>query len=213
MWPLSRKKRPKKTQLWIEKTNVSVAIYHNFGITLKKHIFTLLTLMCLAVVTSPARAQNFSDVEIKAAYIMKLAKFVTWSGQHLNHINFCYIESSSQEEDASVGRSLARLVHAKNAGAEWSVRELRNIDEMRNCNMLFISDTEESSLPNILTKVSDHDILTMSDARRFIYKEGMLGFVLDGDRRVKMEANLKNIRKTNVMVSATVLELMQEVIK
>lgn len=177
---------------------------------MKRSVLSLL--VCMVVLSGVAQAQNFSDAEIKAAYIMKLSKFVTWNGQHLNHINFCYIESSSESE-GSVGTSLARLVRAKNIGGEWSVRSLRNIDNISNCNMLFIADTEEGSVSTILSKAHNYDILTMSDVRRFIYKEGMLGFALDDDNRVKMEANLNNIRKTNVMVSATVLELMQEVIK
>jgi hypothetical protein len=41
----------------------------------------------------------------------------------------------------------------------------------------------------------------------------MLGFTLDNEDRVKMEANLGAIRKTNVMLSAVVLELMQQVVQ
>ena len=166
----------------------------------------------MAMVCGGARAQSFSDAQIKAAYIMKLSKFVTWNGQHLNHINFCYIESSGQEDDASVGASFAKLVRAKNAGGEWSIKSLHGTGGLGSCNMLFIADSEEGSLSAILSKVGNNT-LTLSDARRFINKDGMLGFVLDDDNHVKMEANLNNIRQTNVMVSATVLELMQQVIK
>ena len=181
---------------------------------MRKYVLTFLVFFYALLGLGEARAQNFSDVQIKAAYIMKLAKFVTWNGQHLNHINFCYMESSNQDADSSVGRSLANLVRAKNVSEEWGIKRVRNIDNMAGCNMLFIADTEESSLSSILSKAHEYNnILTVSDARRFIYKEGMLGFVLDDDSHVKMEANLNNIRKTSVMVSATVLELMQEVIK
>ena len=173
----------------------------------------LLFLLCGIVLSGVARAQSFSDAQIKAAYIFKLAKFVTVNGEHLNHINFCYLESPNQDADSSVGKSFAQLVRAKNAGGTWSTNALRSAEGIGRCNMLFIGDTEEGSLSSILAQTNGKDILTMSDARRFIYKDGMLGFVLDEDSRVKMEANLNNIHKTNVMISATVLELMQQVIK
>lgn len=179
---------------------------------MKKYIFICLILFGAVAYWGGARAQSFSDVEIKAAYIMKLAKFVTWNGRHLNHINFCYIDST-RDDDTSVGANFQRLVRAKGAGNGWSVRKLRGMNGIEQCNMLFIADTEEGSISSILSRVNKQDILTMSDARRFIYKDGMLGFVLDDENRVKMVANLKNIRKTRVMISATVLELMEEVVK
>ena len=157
------------------------------------------------------RAQAYSDVNIKAAYIYKLGKFVTWAGQKHMPINFCYMESSRLAEEESVGRSFARFVKGKSA--EWRVHEIRNAGALENCDILFISESEESALESVLSKAADKDILTISDAKRFIYKDGMLGFILDDQNRVKMEANLKNIKKTGVMVGAVVLELMQEVVR
>lgn len=178
-----------------------------------KKFSTIALSLVLLLAASAAQTQNFSDAEIKAAYIFKLAKFVSWSGGRPAQIQVCYVESSRASEDASVGQNLERLILAKNAGSSWAIKRLRGLEGLGKCHMLFIADTEESSLSSILSQTTDKDILTMSDARRFIYKGGMLGFVLDEENRVKMEANLNNLKKTNVMIGAAVLELMQDVIR
>lgn len=167
----------------------------------------------LASCSGAAYAQSFSEAEIKAAYIFKLAKFITWNGAHKSHIKFCYVESARSSEDISVGNSFKRLVSTKNAQDQWSVTHIRGLDGIKNCDVLFIAETEASSLSNILSLIGNADILTISDIRRFISKDGMLGFTLDNEDRVKMEANLGAIRKTNVMLSAVVLELMQQVVQ
>ncbi len=160
-----------------------------------------------------AYAQSFSEAEIKAAYIFKIAKFITWNGVRKNRIEFCYVESARPVDDISVGNSFKRLVNAKNAHSEWGVTRLRGLDGVKKCDIVFIAESESSSLAGILSQIGSADILTISDIRRFISKGGMLGFVLDSQDRVKMEANLGTIRKTNVKMSAALLELMQQVVQ
>lgn len=181
---------------------------------MRKLIFTFLISLFLVIAAPTAlQAQSFSDAEIKAAYLFKLAKFITWNGERKAPIKFCYIESSRAEDDASVGQSFERVVKAKGAQDQWSVARIRALSGINNCNVLFIADSEESSLSGILSQIGNTDILTASDIRRFISKGGMLGFAVDDQDRVKMEANLSTMKKTNVMLSAVVLELMQQVIR
>lgn len=170
-------------------------------------------MMVVALAAQPVVAQSFSDAQIKAVYIVKLGKFISWNGQKRSPINFCYMESSRTSEDASVGQNLEKFVKGKGLSGEWKVTHVRGSDTFNDCEILFIADSEESSLQGVLAKTDGQDILTVSDVKRFIFKDGMLGFALDDQSRVKMEANLKNIRKTKVQVSAQVLEFMQQVIK
>lgn len=158
-------------------------------------------------------AQNFSDAEIKAVYIYKMGKFLLWNGQKRSPIDFCYMESGRSPEEASVGRSMEKLVDAKHLQSEWRVTRVRTVEGTDDCDILFLASTEESAVSNVLSRAGNSDILTISDIKRFIYKDGMVGFVLDDQNRVKMEANLKNIRKTRVQVSAQVLEFMVKVVK
>lgn len=181
---------------------------------MRKFTFTLLTVFLFTgAFVYAARAQSFSDVQIKAAYIFKLSQFITWDGSRKSPINFCYIESTRQSEDASVGQSFERLVTAKNAGAQWRVSRIRGLTGIAECDALFIAESEDSSLSNILTQIAGKNILTISDMRRFINRGGMLGFVVDSQDRIQMEANLITMKKTNVMIGAVVLELMSQVIK
>lgn len=173
----------------------------------------LACMMVVALAAQPSVAQSFSDAEIKAVYIVKLGKFITWGGQKRSPVRFCYMESSRTSEDASVGQNLEKFVRGKGLQGEWKVTQIRSADNVGSCDILFVADSEESALQGVLSEAAGQDILTISDVKRFIFKDGMLGFALDDQSRVKMEANLKNIRKTKVQVSAQVLEFMQQVIK
>jgi hypothetical protein len=48
---------------------------------------------------------------------------------------------------------------------------------------------------------------------RFIMRGGMIGFLIDDQNRVKMEANIANMKKHGVDMNAQVLEIMQRVIR
>ena len=171
-----------------------------------------LVLLCAIVFSTEAKSQTFTDVEIKAAYILKLVPFITWNQQHRNHITFCSLEPLNQSEDESLSHALAKLVHAKHADKDWTIRHLHGTEELDTCNMLYITDTEEGSLTAITANAQGQNILTLSDSARSIYHNVMLGFVTDESNHVKMEANLKAIRNANVLVSASVLELMTHVL-
>ena len=181
---------------------------------MRKITFTLLVSILLVIAAPYAgHSQSFSDAEIKAAYLFKLAKFITWNGERKAPIKFCYIESLRTEDDASVGQSFKRLVKARDAQDQWSVSRIRGLNGINSCDVLFIADSEDSSLSSILLQVGDSNILTASDIRRFIFKGGMLGFETDDQGRIKMEGNLSVMKTANVMLSAVVLELMKQVIK
>lgn len=177
--------------------------------------FFIAAMMGLITLMLPyaSNAQNFSDAEIKAVYIFKLGKFVLWDGKRRSPIEVCAMESAKLADDESVGKTLDKFVRSKGLGGEWQVKRIRNLDGVDDCDILYVGSSEESAVASITSRVDSKDILTISDIKRFIYKDGMIGFVLDDQNRVKMEANLKNIRKTKVQVSAQVLEFMTQVIK
>jgi hypothetical protein len=182
---------------------------HKIGV--KGWLAVMLATGCIAF-GSNILAQSVSDTQVKALYIYKITKFLTWKGASKQPIRFCYMESSSTSEEESVGQQLSNYL-AKKGKRDVSVMHLRNLQELDSCDILYIPASEQSALETVLTKTSGKDILTISDAKRFIYRDGMLGFITDEENRVQMEANLKNINATNIKVSAAALEVMAEVVR
>jgi hypothetical protein len=159
-----------------------------------------------------AFSQSVSDTQVKALYLYKITKFLTWDGSGKQPIRFCYMESSGADEDASVGQQLTNYIDKKGK-KDVQVIHLRNLQEMDSCHILFIPSSEQSAIGTVISKASGKDILTVSDAKRFIYSNGMVGFVTDEQNRVQMEANLRNIKSTKIRISAAALEVMAEVIQ
>jgi hypothetical protein len=172
----------------------------------------VLIVLCGVMCAAFASAQKVSEAQLKALYLYKIAKFVSWESGSKQSVHLCYIESSNATLDASVGQQLSKYVTQKNK-QDMKVIHLKNLQEISSCDMLFIASSEQSALSNILPKVADKSILTVSDIKRFIFREGMIGFVTDSQNRVQMEANLRIIKSSGMRMSASALEVMVQVVQ
>lgn len=177
-----------------------------------KRWYALLIVLCCAVYAISASAQKVSEAQLKALYLYKIAKFVSWDSGSKQPVRLCYIESSNATLDSSVGQQLNKYVTQKNK-QDMRVNHLKNLQEIGSCDMLFIASSEQSALSNILPKITDKSILTVSDIKRFIFREGMIGFVTDAENRVQMEANLRIIKSSGMRMSASALEVMVQVVQ
>jgi hypothetical protein len=78
--------------------------------------------------------------------------------------------------------------------------------ELRSSHAVFICDSEQHRLQQLLRGLEHADVLTISDIRDFAEAGGMLGIVLSGSR-FTFDANVDEIKKTRVRVSSEVLRL------
>ena len=86
--------------------------------------------------------------------------------------------------------------------AEWQAFR----DSVAGSHALYIDSAFDAQLRRAIESVRPADVLTISDARGFAARGGMLGLVFKDDRYA-FEANLDEIRKTAIVVSSKVLEL------
>lgn len=161
--------------------------------------------------SSIGRAADFSPEEIKASYIIKMQPFIAIGAAERAPSSFCYYEKPGVSYAQSVGQIMKKYIQ-QNPGKKITVRGLEDVADIKNCDVLFIPDGERASIERILAHLGTSPTLTISDSKRFILKGGMIGFVFDDANRVRMEANLTNIRAKNIRMGAKVLELMQQVV-
>jgi hypothetical protein len=93
-----------------------------------------------------------------------------------------------------------------------TVKKFGAIRDLSGCDIFYIPAEEESEIDNVLVALGASSTLTVSGAQRFILRGGMVGFVMDEDNRIKMEANLANARNKHVHIDVSLLELMLRVI-
>ena len=59
-------------------------------------------------------------------------------------------------------------------GRQFVVKIYKEVEDVRNCQILFISASEKGKLGSILKKLEDTSILTISDTEGFVQKDGMI---------------------------------------
>ena len=59
-------------------------------------------------------------------------------------------------------------------GREFVVRLFNSVDDVRDCQMLFVSGSEKANFGSILGKIETSSILTISDTDGFLQKNGMI---------------------------------------
>jgi len=87
------------------------------------------------------------------------------------------------------------------------IRYIRNIEELQECDLLFISADEADNISDILPVLNRRQgILTVSDARNFARKGGMIGFVQQ-EGRIRFQINKRMARQANLAISSELLKL------
>lgn len=149
---------------------------------------------------------------IKATYILQMQKFVTFGESRRIMQRICYYERHGVPLDESVGQQIEKYVNAHPGDHLPAVRKLEAIRDMSGCDVFYIPAEEESDIDNILNALGSTETLTISGAKHFTIRGGMIGFVMDDESRVKMEANQTNAKARNVHIDVQLLEIMLHVI-
>jgi uncharacterized protein DUF4154 len=150
-----------------------------------------------------------TEYQLKAAYLLNFLKFVEWptdgpaAPQGKWVIGFV--------GDSPVGAELALMAEGKTVeGRGLLVKRLHPKDNPRECDIIFVSASEEKHLAAILMGLQGSSVLTVADFDKFIERGGMIQFVTDGER-IRMDVNLGATGRARLKVSSKLLALAQAV--
>lgn len=154
-------------------------------------------------------AQSATEYQVKAAYLFNFLKFVEWPEEPGTDPHGRWVIGFVG--DTPISDELARLVEGKNVlGRDLQVRKLQAADNLRACNILFISETEKKRLPAILAALRGSSVLTVGDTDSFISSGGMVAFVVE-DSRVKLAIDVGATGRARLKVSSKLLALVRVV--
>lgn len=110
----------------------------------------------------PARAQP-SDTAVKAAFLPRFARYVTWPPAAAPGGTEPFVLCVIGED--RFGRLLDNAANSQSiAGKPVSVRRMRNASEAAGCHVAFVQGTRAQSAGQILTALDRRPILTVTDA-------------------------------------------------
>jgi hypothetical protein len=154
--------------------------------------------------SSFAQGASPTEYELKAAYLYNFSRFIEWPSP---------ADPSQQEFNICVfgqdpfGRALNTVLDDKTiAGRNVKTKRMVNLEDIGQCQILFISTSEQKHLKQILTTLDGASILTVSDMPEFNDRGGMMQFVWEGNR-VRFAVNLPIARKAGLVLSSELLKV------
>lgn len=157
-----------------------------------------------------AQIPSPSEYEVKAAFLYNFAKFVEWPPAVLESADGSFTICVLGEDP--FGRSVEGGFDGKTVQDKKLIfRTLARSSDASACQMVFISDSEDDHLPEILDRMKTQpSVLTVSDIDRFIQRGGMVGFTLDRNK-VRFNVNLAAATDAHLKISSQMLKLAQTV--
>ena len=167
-------------------------------------------LMVLAVIAGlsvrNATAEPVADqYQVKAAYLLNFARFVEWPADVLPPSSPLIIGVIG---DNPLDGALEEVLRGKSAnGHPIQLRRLRwDDDSLTTCQIVFISNSDEAHLPQILRFLTGTSALTVSDIDRFSLRGGIIEFRMVGNR-VRFDINRNPAIAARLTISSKLLSV------
>ncbi len=159
----------------------------------------------LALSVSAQTGPQTAD-RIKAAYVYNFAKFVDMSGADDKSIRLCVLgKDDLNGAMLSLNRRMAQ-------GREILVRKDVPVDQVKDCAMAFVGDSDARLLPSLVKHLGNAQVLLVSDARQAMDLGAHLSLIFNDDR-VEFDVNLQNLQKSNIKASSQMLKLARIVVR
>lgn len=167
----------------------------------------LIVFVCMAILSDSSFASGTNDgteYKLKAAYLYQFTKFTQWPDRRFTNrdspIQICILGTNP------FGKSLDSFSSRASQGRTLSIKYLPSLHNVLSCHVVFISRSETKRLTQILRRIENAPILSVSDINNFAQRGGIIGFV-PKQRKVGLEINVGASRTSGIKISSKLLEV------
>lgn len=210
--------------------SILLGVYpHKKSAGLSSFLRLLLLLVCLGlIVTQMAPAETssakYKEYEVKAAFIFNFLKFIDWPEEKTTGNNNQFVIGIIGEDPfgpaANVFKDKSvedhKLVVKRFEGIE-QIRKLsekdknESIDALKHCHLLFISQSEQKQIRDIIEIVGNSSVLTVADTDGFIEAGGIINFLTE-ENKIRFDINQAVAEKTGLKIRSQLLRLAKRVV-
>lgn len=165
--------------------------------------FILLTVCFLLSAYPDSRAQS-RETLIKAGYIEKFTHFVEWpASSNVKPYNDIFTIAIIGYNNIS--KTLNDIfTKSDSEDIEYKIVEINTIEQIKECKILFISDSEKNNLEEILEYTNGKPILTISDSKGFGEKGVIINMFQEGNY-IRYEINRKTLNESGLIINSLLL--------
>ncbi len=165
-------------------------------------------ILCLA--PQAQAVEQSTEYRVKAAYLYNFAKFIHWPDSAFSGAKAPLIIGVLGKN--SFNGTLKPLVGKKLRGRIIDVKYFNRLEEVSNCQLLYISSSDESNLKQILPKLATRPIVTVGETHNYVDFGGTIQFITKRGR-LRFSINLDIAQSNNIQIEAQLLSLAAKVVK
>jgi len=166
-------------------------------------ITAVLLLVCAARLG--AQAAKASEAQVKAVFLFNFAQFVDWPPEAVPDSQAPLVIGLLGGDP--FGDFLDATVRGERRGSRpFAVQRYERVEDISRCDILFISRSAGDRPEEILARLKNRPILTVSDAERFAERGGMIRFVTDRSR-IRLQINPDAAEAAHLTISSKLLRV------
>jgi hypothetical protein len=150
-----------------------------------------------------------SEYQVKAAFLYNFMKFVEWPGERPGGAGTLTLGIIGKDP---FGAALEDIRGKSAKGRRVVVIHLHGVDEVKECDLLFVSASEKGRLPQILKAAQSYPVLTVGDQEGFSQAGGMINLVFVNNR-VGFDVSVSAASRARLRISSQLLRLARTVVE
>jgi hypothetical protein len=157
-----------------------------------------------------AQQNRPQEYQVKSAYLSSFGKFVEWPTEPPESSGSFLVCVLGQDPfGPTLDRTVANVVVHKQPVA---IKRLTRPQDGRQCQIVFISASEDDRLRTTLDTLRGSRVLTVGETPAFAERGGMIEFTVDGNR-VRFLVNLTAAQDAGLMLNSELLRVASGVLK
>ena len=167
----------------------------------------LLAALALAAIPRAAWAESGAsrEFQIKAAFLFNFAQFVKWPPDSFTNSDAPFYIGILGDDP--FGAALEQTIRGETINSHrLMVVRAQRIDDLKDCQIIFVCRSEESHVGEILSQLGSRPILTVSEVESFARNGGDIDFYLSGGK-VRFEINPQSALRCGLKISSQLLTL------
>jgi len=170
-----------------------------------KIILSVIIVVAMTILSASAGLPENSDSDIdnmKAAFIYNFTKYIKWPNLDNNHVFKIGVLGNSEITISLQELAAKKLIERKSI----EVFHFKAVQDLKFCHILFISESENQNVLEILSTQGNRATLTIGESEGFCERGVMINFFLQ-DGMVKFEMNSMSLEDAGLKVSSQLQKL------
>ena len=170
----------------------------------KAHLIGAFMLSIALCSSCSAQAAIPDEFQVRAAIIVNLVRFVTWTPARGNAHAPLVVGLLGYDQQ---GTALESYLSSHSIdGRQFQVKKIGHGDRTDDCQIIYVAPSEQRRFEEISDSLAHNGVLTVSDNRAFALSGGIVGLPVVGDR-IEIQINLLQAQQSGLVISSRLLGL------